>query len=672
MPMKTAIATLFFCVALAAPSLAQDQVALDQIAPDLADQIFVQPRIAVATPAAPAGAPIKVDESALRYYARNNQLDRVEAEIRRLQTLNPGWSPPTNLFSATGDGSEEQELWDLFGADRMEELETAIATREASSPGWQPSDDLAAKIAYKRMRIRLVAASDAEDWRTIVAIASAPDFAMSCEDVDVMWRVAEAYGKSRAPDEALGVYRRILTECTDPGARLATVQKALGVLPPATVLPLLALGIVNADGTGEFDSVKPDIFRARLGAIAGGDKTETVDPAELATFAEHAAADAKNIDDAGLLGWYYYGREEWDAALAWFQRALDRGGDVKIAEGTVLTLNALKRADEAEKLAAEWADRSTLAQSLFLGLGAARMTADPPPDLEPAYVERYAGAADAAQSGDGAQALGWYSYNKQKFDIAKTWFEKAMLWDPRDSSALGLVLAVQRLGDKKALAEFLASLGPDYPSVKALGEQIAEAERKTRTGGNGGGNAAAAALKDGNFERCLAILARQNTLSPAESLMKGWCLMGATRHREAVAAFDAALSGTGKTRDDAAYGKSLALMRSGLSSEAVAAASEGDLSTERRNEIGTAVLAQQAADLFRDSRYAEVLAALDRRAAFTAETRKLGMLRGWSLYHLGYVKNARQVFAMLDQQLSTAESRRGLGAVMQRQLPEGP
>jgi tetratricopeptide (TPR) repeat protein len=300
-------------------------------------------------------------------------------------------------------------------------------------------------------------------------------------------------------------------------------------------------------------------------------------------------------------------------------------------------------------------------------LGAARLTADPPPDLEPAYVERYMAMAALAESGDGAQALGWWLYNKQRFEEAKGWFEKALLWDPRDSTALGLVLTVQRLGDKKALAEFIASLGPDYPSVKALGEQLAEAERRARSGD--GGDAAAIALRDGNYEKCLAILSRRGSLSAAGSLMQGWCLMGVSRHREAVASFDAALAGRGKTHDDAAYGKALALMRSGLSAEAVAAAREGNLTEERRNEIGTAVLGQQAADLFRDGRYRDVLVVLDRRAAFAPETHRLGILRGWSLYHLDDLAGAGQVFAALDRQLSTSESRKGLAAVQELSLP---
>ena len=469
------------------------------------------------------------------------------------------------------------------------------------------------------------------------------------------------------PTRRSAIYRRILTECTNAGERLATVHKALAVLPPSQVIPLLALGHTNPDGTGEFDVVRPDLFRARLGAIAGGDKTEVIDPAELAAFEARAEADAANIDDAGLLGWFYYGQEKWEPAYAWFQKALDRGGEVKVAEGAVLTLRALEKPVEAEALAAEWSDRSTEVQALFLGLGAARLTMDPPPDLDALYVERYAKATDATESGDGAQAMGWYAYNKGKAAEARTWFEKAMEWDARDSTALGLVLSLQRLGERKLMAELIAEYSPEYPSVKGFGEALAQAAK--RGGGNTGGNGAAAALRDGNYQKCLSILGRQSRLSAADLLLQGWCLMGASRPREAAEAFDRALSGTGKTRDDAAYGKSLALMRSGLSAAAVQTAAAGNLSQERRNEIGTAALGQEAADLFRAGRYRDTLAVLDKRAGFSSEPRSLAVLRGWSLYHLKRLGNARQVFAMLDQQLSTSESRRGLAAVNNAMLP---
>ena len=48
--------------------------------------------------AAPAPAPA-VDETALRYFARQGDQRRVDAEIARLRTLYPDWEPPENLLT---------------------------------------------------------------------------------------------------------------------------------------------------------------------------------------------------------------------------------------------------------------------------------------------------------------------------------------------------------------------------------------------------------------------------------------------------------------------------------------------------------------------------------------------------------------------------------------------
>ena len=49
---------------------------------------------------------------------------------------------------------------------------------------------------------------------------------LTCSEVDVLWRVARAFLKTERPSRALDVYRYILTNCSDPGERLATMQMA--------------------------------------------------------------------------------------------------------------------------------------------------------------------------------------------------------------------------------------------------------------------------------------------------------------------------------------------------------------------------------------------------------------------------------------------------------------
>ncbi|MFN7167286.1 MAG: cellulose synthase, partial [Pannonibacter sp.] len=166
------------------------------------------------------------------------------------------------------------------------------------------------------------------------------------------------------------------------------------------------------------------------------------------------------------------------------------------------------------------------------------------------------------------------------------------------------------------------------------------------------------ARKAGDPAACLRLAV---SIAGAEAaLLKGWCLMDLNRPEEAALAFNAALSGDGKTSRDAAYGKSLAMLRVGRSFDAVEAAQSVNQPTERRQEVASAALAQAAASSFEAGNYAGTLAALDRRRLLVPEPRDLMLLRGWALIHTGQKTAAREVFTLLDRQLSSRETRAGL------------
>ncbi|MGI4764415.1 MAG: hypothetical protein ACRYGP_05025, partial [Janthinobacterium lividum] len=59
-----------------------------------------KPAAAPASADDPAAAAAAVDESALRYFASQNDLGRVAAEIRRLRSQHPEWEPPQDLFAS--------------------------------------------------------------------------------------------------------------------------------------------------------------------------------------------------------------------------------------------------------------------------------------------------------------------------------------------------------------------------------------------------------------------------------------------------------------------------------------------------------------------------------------------------------------------------------------------
>jgi tetratricopeptide (TPR) repeat protein len=628
---------------------------------------------------APAGP--TVDMSALRYYAVHHETARVAAEIHRLRSLYPDWQPPADPAAIEiPDASDIQALWTLFGADKLAELHAEIARRQTADPNFSVPADLAAKLALKEARLALITASDKNDFAMVVTIVGKTPQLADPADLDVAWRVVEAYGRTGAGDKALELDRAILANSQDSAVRLATARKAVEVLPPAELDALLSSGKIGPDGRSEFESASLDLARQRLARIVSGASADTLAPADL-TRLETSARTPTGASDAALLGWWHYARKEWGPANDAFRLALaalpsiDKASaaDAKIAQGAALTLKELGRLRDAETLSYQWRNNDPELALLYLDLVEPDLTRPQPVAIEPERLQRFSDAVLAQQSGDGAQALGWYAYNIRQFAAARAWFEKAMAWQPRESTALGMTLSLQQLGDKSALVAFLAQNKPTFPSLSAVERSQPQAGSRSGTSGRKPGGmsqaaAMAAAYNRKDYARCLEVAAGHEAigrLDGAASLQKGWCLTALNRPAEAAIAF-ASARGSGADRGDAAYGQALAELSSGHSEAAVAAASAVPLSAQRRNEIGIAALAQRAVSAFNSGRYEEAVRLLDRRRAYAPESRDLMMLRGWSFYHTGRVDEARAIFAVLDQQLSTRESQTGLAAVSPR------
>jgi hypothetical protein len=103
--------------------------------------------------------------------------------------------------------------------------------------------------------------------------------------------------------------------------------------------------------------------------------------------------------------------------------------------------------------------------------------------------------------------------------------------------------------------------------------------------------------------RSCAMTRSPSGLSQDAALTLGWCLMEINRPLEAVSAFDQAGDrGSGRTREEAAYGKSLAYLRKNLTSEAAIAAAQAPQTRERKVELGASILSQRALAAYRDGR----------------------------------------------------------------------
>lgn len=655
------------------------------------------------------GVPI-VDEEALRYFAREGDLDRLEAEIRRLKTLYPSWEPPTDLFDPKAPGpSDVQPLWDLYTAGRYGELRAEISRRQLAEPTWVPPADLLARLKQAEARIRLVNASDSKQWNAVLAIATDDPSVLTCANIDVLWRVAEAFAGSDRMDRARDVYVYILENCTGEKERLATMDKASALLPVDMVTSLFRYARQQEGGGDEFAQIRLNLIRRSVGA-ANDDPALTV-PAEDLAVLDRAAQSGTSPDDAILLGFYAYRHGDPATAIRWFDLALQRGGSVKAAEGYVLAMRAVGRDAEAEPIAYEWRNAGIDNLVTYITLATALLTSETA-QVDQTVVDRFAPVVTEERSPLGAQALGWYAYNTGQAPTAVAWFQTSLAWEPSEVAAFGLMLALQRLNDRVGLRQALEIWGARYPRLPqmVLGGGTAALRQQQQAGltapaasaaartvptttaataattlspratvstttaapaatsamdlilvetgpataapaaGAGAASAAVAAASGaGQYAACVARTdagMRTGTLTPANALARGWCLMELDRPNEAAAAFDRALTAppTSETAQQATYGRSLAYLRLGLTDQAAVSSSRTPLNLTRKHELGAEILIQRALAASRDGRWTEVVLAMTSLAQMRPLTYDLMMLRGYAHYNLGQFEEARQIF----------------------------
>jgi tetratricopeptide (TPR) repeat protein len=632
-----------------------------------------------------------VDESALRYFASQGDTARLQAEISRLKALYPDWTPPKDPLAIPQNEDKQLEtMWQLYSQARYAEVRKAIADRQAAEPAWQPPADLLDRLSVAEARLRLINASDLKQYETVVRIGAETSSLLTCSEVDVLWRVAEALYRTDKVQRATDAYSYILNNCQNASERLATIQKAADLLPSKTVEELLAKEKVAPDGTREFDSIRDDLAR-RFVAEANADGKIVVPP-QYVSRVERLAETGGLASDALLLGWYYLRRGDMEAAEKWFRRARDKENSASASQGLALALIDRNAPLEAENVMYRWRDASKEAKSVYLAATTNLLALDPPVSITAEVLNRIAAEVIKSRNAATAQQFGWYARALNQPRTAVQWFKTALGWKLDDEpSAYGLAVTYLQVDDMEGVAEIqrlwagrserIARLGEEKdesaPTKKQLpvpGETVT-VRRKTRA------PAQAVAGSDGSQDReTTDVIARPRerissaigrgcrttinpqTLSPDAALARGWCLMELNRPLEAAAAFEVALLGSSKTREDAAYGQSLAFLRAGLASKAAVAAVKAPQKRERALELQKAILADKAVAAFDAGRPREALLALDQLNQITPERTDLLALRGYAYLKMKRYGDARRIFEALAA-IGNRDGQRGLAII---------
>ena len=230
------------------------------------------------------------------------------------------------------------------------------------------------------------------------------------------------------------------------------------------VEPLIDMGAKRPDGSNEFSVIINDITAARMAAFLHNERADEAPPDDVSKY-EQFAREGRDAGHLGLVAWYDYKRGDYANALEWFKTAIANGGDATIAHGLAHTLRALNLMRDAEEVSYAW--REPLANNviLFLDLLERDLTREIPPYVEPERLARYAKTTAEVASGEGAQALAWYAYNSCQYDVALQWFERAVAWQPRESSAHGYALTLRKLKKDKQFVEIANRYDGLFPTV---------------------------------------------------------------------------------------------------------------------------------------------------------------------------------------------------------------
>ncbi|WP_323571634.1 cellulose synthase [Rhizobium sp. 28DA2] len=679
-----------------------------------------QPQMAQApvpreTQPAPSDMP-EVDLSALRYFATKGDTQRLQAEIARLRTLYPNWTPPADPLAIPVNGDPRLDaMWQLYSDGRYAEVRKAIADRQQAEPGWQPPDNLTGMLSLAEARQRLVNASDLKQYSTVVDAAASNPGLLTCSEVDVLWRVADAFANTDRMGRARDAYLYILNNCTTPSDRLATVQKASALLPAEMIGDLLAKEKPNADGQPEFEPVKNDL--ARQFVAKAGEKEGISVPSAYLMRLERLAETDKLASDALLLGWYNIRQKNMAEAEKWFRKAREEEDSASASQGLALALIDRNEPREAEDVMYKWRTASDDGLATYLAATANLLALEPPVVLPPDVLQRIAAETITRKDAATAQQFGWYSLAFRQTPLALQWFSTALGWKADDEpSAYGMAVSyhdLRNLAGLRGIQQQWASRSQriaDVGTARMVDQSaqqiapvtappVATASQTTAPAPYAPQPETVVAYSQPSVQqpapepsrkqarlpaqtqrtvsassrpRSCAVYPDPQRLPAQQALDLGWCLMETNRPAEALKAFESAIAGGQSTvKSDAAYGQSLAYLRMGLTDHAAVSATKSRMDRPRATELQVSILADRAVSAFQSKRYAETLLLLDQRARLADERTDLMVLRGYSYLAMNRYADAAQIFESLTS-IGDKEGIRGLAAVRAARPSRGP
>ena len=187
--------------------------------------------------------------------------------------------------------------------------------------------------------------------------------------------------------------------------------------------------------------------------------------ARVRRLSERVLAD-RDVRGARALGWWRYRQAACGFGGDWLRLAIAWSDadkrDAKTDEGFGLTLRATGRLAEAASVAWPWVDKVALMKKLYIDVMVEELSRDNPPEpVDEARLKDFVATIEPIQSPLGAQALGWYRYERHEYDDAARWFKHAVDWWPQQRRDLSKRLSAP-VDDYEPILAKLALTHEDY------------------------------------------------------------------------------------------------------------------------------------------------------------------------------------------------------------------
>ncbi|MWB76423.1 hypothetical protein GLS40_00140 [Pseudooceanicola sp. 216_PA32_1] len=170
-----------------------------------------------------------------------------------------------------------------------------------------------------------------------------------------------------------------------------------------------------------------------------------------------------------------------------------------------------------------------------------------------------------------------------------------------------------------------------------------------------------AAAKSGAWSRCLALSA--GATAPAVVYERGWCSYNLGRPMEALASFKQAAGANlgGTVQRDARFGMALSYLKMNMTEQAAQVVANTNLTHQQRVDTETIILDQRGVAAYQKRDYARAVQYFNAIEKISGGLRRdLGMLRAYAYFNMGKRDEARDSFEVLNNQMSTQETRHAL------------